>query len=109
MDEKRRLKFILYAFSLLLILETVGYRILLDVDIVDALYMTVITVSTVGFGEVGATSNTSEIFSVIMIFLGVGIVGYAFTSIVAMFVEGKISDLWKESKQKYQEKLVSLF
>lgn len=48
--------------------------------------MTVITVSTVGFGEVGTTSNTSEIFSVLLIFLGVGIVGYAFTSIVAMFV-----------------------
>ena len=108
MDEKRKLKFILYAFSLLLIIGTVGYRILLYVDIVDALYMTVITISTVGFGEVGTTSNTSEIFSVI-IFLGVGIVGYAFTSIVAMFVEGKVSDLWKGSKLKYQEKLVSLF
>ncbi|WP_423806683.1 ion channel [Peptoniphilus vaginalis] len=109
MDEKRKLKFILYAFSLLLIIGTVGYRILLYVDIVDALYMKVITVSTVGFGEVGTTSNTSEIFSVIMIFLGVDIVNYAFTSIVAMFVEGKVSDLWKGSKLKYQEKLVSLF
>lgn len=109
MDEKRKLKFILYAFSLLLILGTVGYWILLDVDIVDARYMTVITISTVGFGEVGTTSNTSEIFSVILIFLGVGIVGYAFTSIVAMFVEGKASDLCKGSKQKCQEKLVLLF
>lgn len=98
MDEKRKIKFILYAFSLLLIIGTVGYIILLDVDIVDALYMTVITVSTVGFGEVGTTSNSSEIFSVIMIFLGVGIVGYAFTTLVAMFVEGKVSDLWKGSK-----------
>ena len=98
MDEKRKIKFILYAFSLLLIIGTVGYMILLDVDIVDALYMTVITVSTVGFGEVGTTSNSSEIFSVIMIFLGVGIVGYAFTTLVAMFVEGKVSDLWKGSK-----------
>ena len=98
MDEKRKIKFILYAFSLLLIIGTVGYMILLDVDIVDALYMTVITVSTVGFGEVGTTSNSSEIFSVIMICLGVGIVGYAFTTLVAMFVEGKVSDLWKGSK-----------
>lgn len=100
MDEKRKIKFILYAFSLLLIIGTVGYMILLDVDFVDALYMTVITVSTVGFGEVGTTSNTSEIFSVIMIFLGVGIVGYAFTTLVAMFVEGKVSDLWKGSKME---------
>ena len=100
MDEKRKIKFILYAFSLLLIIGTVGYMILLDVDFVDALYMTVITVSTVGFGEVGTTSNSSEIFSVIMIFLGVGIVGYAFTTVVAMFVEGKVSDLWKGSKME---------
>ena len=98
MDEKRKLKFILYAFSLLLIIGTLGYTILLDVDVIDALYMTVITVSTVGFGEVGTTSNLSEIFSVIMIFLGVGIVGYAFTTVVAMFVEGKVSDLWKGNK-----------
>lgn len=100
MDEKRKIKFILYVFSLLLIIGTVGYMILLDVDIVDALYMTVITVSTVGFGEVGTTSNSSEIFSVIMIFLGVGIVGYAFTTLVAMFVDGKVSDLWKGSKME---------
>lgn len=33
-----------------------------------------------------------------MIFLGVGIVGYTFTTVVAMFVEGKVRDLWKGSK-----------
>lgn len=100
MEEKRKLKFILYAFILLLVIGVVGYMQLLKVDFVDALYMTVITVSTVGFTEVGTTSNQSEIFSVFMIFLGVGIVGYAFTTIVAMFVEGKFADLWKGSKME---------
>lgn len=98
MDEKRKLKFIFYAFALLLAIGVIGYKILLKVDFVDALYMTVITISTVGFGEIGTTSNLSEIFSVFMIFLGVGVVGYAFTTIVAMFVEGKVVDLWKGSK-----------
>lgn len=98
MEEKRKLKFILYAFILLLIVGVAGYMYLLKVDFVDALYMTVITISTVGFTEVGTTSSQSEIFSVIMIFLGVGIVGYAFTTIVAMFVEGRIVELWKGSK-----------
>ena len=98
MEDKRKLKFIFIAFALLMFIGTVGYMILLDVNFVDALYMTVITISTVGFGEVGTTSELSEIFSVIMIFLGVGIVGYAFTTVVAMFVEGKLGDLWKGSK-----------
>lgn len=98
MDDQRKLKFILYAFILLLVVGVVGYSLLLDVSWIDALYMTVITISTVGFGEVGARSTGSEIFSVFMIFLGVGVVGYTFTTVVAMFVEGKVRDLWKGSK-----------
>lgn len=98
MEEKRKLKLILIAFILLLALGIVGYKFILNVSFIDALYMTVITISTVGFGEVGTTSHLSEIFSVIMIFLGVGIVGYAFTTIVAMFVEGRLGDLWKGKK-----------
>ena len=98
MEEKRKLKFIFCAFTLLLIIGVIGYMKLLNVKFVDALYMTVITISTVGFGEVGTTSTQSELFSVCMIFLGVGIVGYAFTTVVAMFVEGKVVDLWKGSK-----------
>lgn len=98
MEDKRKLKFIFVVFALLLILGTLGYMILLKVSFVDALYMTVITISTVGFGEVGTTSDLSELFSVLMIFLGVGVVGYAFTTVVAMLVEGKLVDLWKGSK-----------
>lgn len=106
MEEKRKLKFILYAFALLLIVGVVGYMFLLKVDFIDALYMTVITISTVGFGEIGTTSSWSELFSIIMIFLGVGIVGYAFTTVVAMFVEGKVKDFWKGSKM--EKKIASL-
>ena len=106
MEEKRKLKFILYAFALLLIVGVVGYMFLLKVDFIDALYMTVITISTVGFGEIGTTSSWSELFSIIMIFLGVGIAGYAFTTVVAMFVEGKVKDFWKGSKM--EKKIASL-
>lgn len=98
MDDQRKLKFILGAFILLIVVGVAGYMLLLDVSWIDALYMTVITISTVGFGEVGVRSTGSEIFSVFMIFLGVGVVGYTFTTVVAMFVEGKVRDLWKGSK-----------
>lgn len=100
MEEKKKLKFIVYAFILLIVIGVLGYMILLKVDFVDALYMTVITISTVGFGEVGTISDQSEIFSIFMIFLGVGVVGYTFTTVVAMFVEGKLTELWKGSKME---------
>lgn len=102
MEEKKKLKMILYAFVFLLAFGVIGYMILLKVSFVDALYMTVITISTVGFGEVGTSSDASELFSILMIFLGVGIVGYTFTTVVAMFIEGKVGDLWKGSKMDKQ-------
>ena len=98
MEEKKKLKFIFIVFVLLISFGILGYMYLLDLDFVDALYMTVITVSTVGFGEVGISNDQSKLFSVLMIFLGVGVVGYAFTTFVAMLVEGKLVDLWKGSK-----------
>ena len=98
MGERKKLKFIFYTFALLLIIGEIGYMVLLNVSFIDAFYMTVITISTVGFGEIGTTISLSELFSIFMIFLGVGIVGYAFSTVVSMFVEGKVSDLWKGNK-----------
>lgn len=95
MEEKKKLKYILYTFILLLLVGIVGYMILLKIPLIDALYMTVITISTVGFGEVAQMDAEAKIFSIFMIFWGVGIVGYAFSTLVVMFVEGKIMDIWK--------------
>lgn len=98
MEEKRKLKFIFYTFALLLLVGIVGYMALLKIGFIDALYMTVITISTVGFGEVAKMDAEAKVFSIFMIFWGVGIVGYAFTNLIVMFVDGKLTDLWKGKK-----------
>lgn len=98
MEEKRKFKFIVYTFAGLMAIGILGYMILLRIGFVDALYMTVITISTVGFGEVAKMDSEAKIFSIFMIFWGVGIVGYAFSTLVVLFVEGKFMDLWKGKK-----------
>ncbi|MGI5949231.1 potassium channel family protein [Peptoniphilus sp.] len=100
MEDKRKLKFIFYTFALLIIVGIVGYMILLKINFVDALYMTVITISTVGFGEVAQMDTEAKVFSIFMIFWGVGIVGYAFSNLIVLFVDGKIKDLWKGKKME---------
>ncbi len=59
-----------------------GYMILEGWSLLDALYMTVITITTVGYGEVRELSNGGRVFTVILIFLGIGIMAY-FLGIVA--------------------------
>ena len=93
-DKKKLFIIITLLFSLISI-GTIGYMTLIGVSFVDALYMTIITISTVGYGEVGKMTEDSKIFSIFIIFGGISIVGYAFTYIVSIFVEGILNQAWK--------------
>lgn len=79
---------------------TIGYKILLDLSLVDALYMTVITISTVGYGEVALMDAEAKIFSIFIIFISLGTVGYLFTSIVSSFLEGDLKDAWRRRRME---------
>lgn len=98
MTEKRKLATILTLFILLLVVGIVGYVILLDIPFIDALYMTIITISTVGYGEVSRMTNEAKMFSIVIIFWGVGIVGYSFTTLMVNILEGKIKDMWRDRR-----------
>jgi voltage-gated potassium channel len=56
----------------------------------DALYMTVITLATVGYGEVHEISPEGRLFTVILIFLGVGFFLYVVGNVIQFLVEGRI-------------------
>lgn len=99
---KKNKKIITIAVLLvtLVLTSTIGYKILLDLSLVDALYMTVITISTVGYGEVALMDTEAKLFSIIIIFISLGTVGYLFTSIVSSFLEGDLRDAWRRRKME---------
>ncbi|MFO8048713.1 MAG: potassium channel family protein, partial [Desulfosudaceae bacterium] len=67
--------FVLICLSLLvLVAGTLGYMVLEGWQFLESLYMTTITVTTVGFGEVRHLSTEGRVFTVVLIFMGVGLV-----------------------------------
>jgi voltage-gated potassium channel len=79
---------IIIALSLLIIVFSagvVGFKFLFDYTWIDAAYMTVITVSTVGFGELHELTQFEKIFTSIFILSSIFIVGYAF-SVITEFI-----------------------
>lgn len=78
---RRSLAPVIIALVLILLIGTIGYRIIEGWDFLDALYMTVITLSTVGFGETQELSANGRIFTIILILLGVSTVAYTFSSV----------------------------
>jgi voltage-gated potassium channel len=70
----------------------VGYR-LLGLSTVDAIYQTVITLTTVGFREVEEFDTGLKVFTIFLIVIGVGTVLYTFTLVVQMVVEGQLREI----------------
>ena len=60
----------------ILMIGAVGYMTIEKWNFLDSLYMTVITITTVGFREVGSISKEGRIFTIFIIFLGMGIMAY---------------------------------
>lgn len=84
-------------------LGTIGYMVIEGWHIVDALYMTMITVTTVGFGEVHPLSDIGRIFTVFVLLLSLGIVTYGVSSAVEYVVTGQV--LMKLDERHKREQL----
>lgn len=73
-----------------LVAGTAGFMWIESWDAFDALYMTVITLSTVGYGEVAPLSPAGRLFAVILIIGGVATLGYALGALVERMVEAPV-------------------
>jgi voltage-gated potassium channel len=69
---------------------TVGYMIIEKWPVMDAFYMTIITIAAVGYGEVNKLSPQGRIFTVMLIFMGVGYFIYVASGLIQFLVEGRI-------------------
>ena len=90
MEGTRHLTFALSISILILAFGTIGYMTIEGWPFIDALYMTVITISTVGFKEVNQVGAAGRVFTIILVFSGVGFTLYVAAAIVQFMVEGRI-------------------
>ncbi|QLY40684.1 potassium channel protein [Hujiaoplasma nucleasis] len=82
----------------ILILGSIGYLIILDITFIDALYMTIITMSTVGFNEVSEMNTIAKMYTIIIILLSVGMIGYILKIVFDFFSQGDIRAVWRRNK-----------
>lgn len=83
-------------------LGTVGYTTLEGMDLFDAFYMTLITISTVGFGEIKPLSHGGRILTAFIIISGISVLTYTLGQVVKIFVEGELTQLLGRRKLEKQ-------
>jgi voltage-gated potassium channel len=96
-----RLRFGLAALVGVLVAGTVGY-VAFGFSVLDAVYQTVTTVSTVGFREVQPLSTGGRVFTIVLILVGVATALYTFTLVLEAVVEGQIQELLGRKRMERQ-------
>ena len=82
----------------LILSGTAGYRIIESWSVLDSLYMTIITISTVGYGEIQSLTPAGRIFTMGLIICSLGIAGFGLSAIGAFILEGQINRFLKVRK-----------
>jgi len=98
--EEFRKKVLLTAALIFLIISfgTLGYMIIERWDFFDSLYMTIITLTTVGYGEVHVLSRPGKLFTIVLIIGGVGTVFYALSTGAKIILEGELQEIFGRTR-----------
>lgn len=91
------------AFVLILIIGTVGYWQIEGWSLIDSFFMTVISVTTVGYREVGGELSTpGKLFTVVVIFAGFGVAALALSHFAAALLRGELNNVLGRIRMKKQ-------
>ena len=90
MNKTRHLAISIALSLLILVTGTAGYMIIEDWRFLDALYMTIITISTVGYREVNQVGDIGRVFTIFLVLIGVGFTFYVMAAVVQFMVEGRV-------------------
>jgi voltage-gated potassium channel len=96
----RRVLPALYVLAIIIASGIAGYIVIERWSFIDALYMTILTVTTVGYGEVQPLSQGGKVFSVVLMTGGVGGVLYTLSLLIQYLLEGQFGITIRRRRMK---------
>lgn len=101
-DNRHRYNFIMAGGYLVIIVMVgiVGYMVMENYSLVDAIYMTIITTSTVGFREVHPLSDAGKVFTAVLIVSSIGVLAYFLSQFTQSLLQSQINFIFKGYNRK---------
>jgi voltage-gated potassium channel len=90
---RRQMRFALVGMLSIVLLGIIGYMLIEGMTLLEAVYLTVITLTTVGYGDDYAKSDEGRIFTIFLIIFGFGLVAYGLQAIATLLFSPEIREL----------------
>ena len=100
-----RLRILFIVFGVTIIIGTFGFIIIEDLSPIDALYFTIVTIATVGDGDIHPGTPAGKLLAIFMIVMGVG----TFLSVIAHATDIILNRREKRTKQKKINMVIGVF
>ncbi len=104
-EVRRRLQLFITLFFIVAAIGTVGFMMLEDLSFADAFYYNIVTMSTVGYGDIHPTTQAGRIFAVLLIVMG----GATFLGVIANATEILILRRELQSRRKKVNMVLGVF
>jgi len=104
MSPEKKLKWVILILAGVILYGILGYTFIEGWSFLESFYMTIITLSTVGFREVRALSATGRVFTIILVIFGVAGAAFTITVLGQFIVEGEIRRILGRRKMEKQLK-----
>jgi voltage-gated potassium channel len=92
-ENLRQLRIALIAITILIPTGVIGFMLLEQMTLLDAIWLTVITLATIGYGDVYAQSDAGRIFTIVLIVTGISAFAFAIQAIAAFFVSPAMREI----------------
>lgn len=96
---KDKIKVALFGLLIIIFFGTLGYHLIEGWNFLEALYTTVQTISTVGYGDYTPQTGTGKLFTIVLIVFGVGTMLYTVGMLAEAMVEGRLRALTGRGRQ----------
>ncbi|MBL8115975.1 MAG: NAD-binding protein [Anaerolineae bacterium] len=103
-ESQRQIRIALLAVAVILPIGIVGFMLIERFSILDSVWLTVITLATIGYGDIYARTEAGRVFTVFLILFGLGAVAYGLQATATFFLSPAIRDL---RRHRHNERVIA--
>ncbi|MBI1280265.1 MAG: hypothetical protein GC179_19220 [Anaerolineaceae bacterium] len=110
LENQRQIRIAIIAVAIIFTIGVAGFMIFEKFSLLDSIWLTVITLATIGYGDIVAHSPAGRIFTILLILFGLGAVAYGLQATAGFFLSPAVRDLRQRRRtQRHIDKLKNHF